>query len=47
MCHSLLGQAYYALCIESNQLAKKDTINMAYEYLSGALKPKYQLKVYI
>lgn len=46
MCHSLLGQAYYGLCLESDQVARKDTINMAYEYLSNAIKPKYNLKVY-
>jgi hypothetical protein len=44
LCYSLLGQVYYGLSTEGDPLARKETLGMTYEYLTSALKPKYQLK---
>lgn len=39
-----MGQVYYGLSAEGNPLARKETLGMTYEYLTSAIKPKYQLK---
>ena len=39
-----MGQVYYGLSAEGNPSARKETLGMTYEYLTSAIKPKYQLK---